>query len=177
MREEIGFWSTERGTVGASLDFESDDSGPNAQELPSWATGALKGAAAGATTGLAAGPYGALIGGVTGAIVGAATSGPSAPSAPAAPQKRPAPSPSPGPTRTAAPAPAGSAAAGANVGQALQQLAAIMPALLQLVASSGQAKRTESGGDVAGVELGQGAGDSQGPESWQESLEGIWTTP
>ena len=70
--QELGVWSTASGTTEAFLDFESDDSGIHATELPSWASGALKGAMAGAATGAAAGPYGALIGAAAGGALGAA---------------------------------------------------------------------------------------------------------
>lgn len=179
MLEEIGFWSTEEGTIGATLEFESDVSGPDAQELPSWASGALKGAAAGAATGIAGGPYGALIGAGVGALVGAASSGASSSSPPTTPPKAAAP-PATGAARgaPASAAPGVTAAARTNAVQALQQFAALVPALIQLVAASGQgARRTDSGEDLPSGELGEVAENLYGPGTAQESLEGFWTTP
>lgn len=133
--QEIGVWTTAEGTVAATLDYEDvDEFG-----LPKWASGALQGAAAGATTGLAAGPYGALIGGIAGAAIGGVTSATAKP-----PPKSDAPKPG-----GAKSAPAGGPVGGSSntaVIQALQQFAAAVPSLIQIVAGASGGKRPEATG-------------------------------
>ena len=179
--EELGVWTTAEGTTPAVLQLESDEA------LPGWASGALQGALTGAATGAAAGPYGALIGLVAGAGLGAAM-GATAPAAAA-------PAPSAAPAAAAAPAPAASPAIaaaspsqvagdGSNRTKAvlvLQQFAAVMPALVQLVAASGG-----SGGGGSGTGGGKefAPGDNgAGRESLLESdwgpevFQGTWSIP
>jgi len=162
--QELGVWTTSEGTTTARMQFESQE------QLPPWATGALQGAAGGAATGAVAGPYGALIGAVAGAGIGAATAA-SAPNAGAASS----PTPSPAPAKGAAPAPAaqsaGDASSRAKVIMALQQFAAIVPTLVQLVAATGGGKESAPGEDGGSREsLQEGA---WGPESFQ----GTWSLP
>ena len=145
---DIGTWETASGTSGAYLQLEADDGDVTATELPGWVTDALKGAVAGAATGVAGGPAGALVGAATGAAIGAASGA-----------GKPAQSASP---------PAGTADR-AKVVQALQQFAAVVPALVQLVAASGAARKEASMGDA--VESFDSA--DWGPESFQ----GTWTLP
>jgi hypothetical protein len=166
--QELGVWTTASGTSEASLEFDSDDSGIGATELPAWASGALKGAGAGAATGAAAGPYGALIGalagGALGAASGAATPGPAASAAAtAAPAQKNA-------TPGAATPPTDSSRA--RVIQALQQFTAIVPALVQLVAASGQGGKEFGLGDV-----GKSRESLDGSDWGPESFEGTWTLP
>jgi hypothetical protein len=145
---QVGVWTTANGTSEARLELGSDDGGITATELPSWASGALQGAIAGATTGAAAGPYGALIGAAAGGALGASSS-------------------------AATPAPAASVPADASrarIIQALQQFAAIVPALIQLVSASGQGRKESS---VVGDSRESAAGSDWGPESF----EGTWTVP
>jgi hypothetical protein len=111
-----------------------DDVG--AQELPAWASGALTGALGGAATGSVAGPWGMLAGAATGAVLGGATAA-SAPKPPAPGTTTPGTS-TPTPASTASGAPAGGAQSTAI--QALQQFAAAIPALIQVVAASNTAK-------------------------------------
>ena len=118
---EIGVWTTAEGTSEARLELESEDGGVTATELPAWASDALKGALAGAATGAAGGPGGILAGALTGGVLGAASSA-----------GKPAPSSSP----PAAGAPGD--ASRTNAIQALQQFAAVVPALVQLLAASGK---------------------------------------
>lgn len=163
--QEIGTWTSTSGTVGAVLEFESDTVDGTGAEMPGWLSGALKGAAAGAATGMAAGPYGALVGAAAGGAIGAATASASPPKPPAsAPSSASAPSQS-------APKPAGSgqSAAQANVIQALQQFAAVIPSLVQLVATTGKAKEIDVSSDGA---------ESTDDASWgPELFEGSWTVP
>lgn len=169
--QEIGTWSTQEGSSTAMLQFEAGVDDVNAQELPGWLTGALQGAAAGAMTGAAAGPYGALIGAGVGGALGAATSATAPPpaSAPAAPQPAAPSSPSQPAAAPSAPATAGQPPDGrADVIRALQQFAAIVPTLVQLVAADG--KRTKEAQD--------GAGESLEAASWDAALlEGYWSVP
>jgi hypothetical protein len=160
--QEIGVWTTASGVSEAYLDLDSADGDVAVTELPGWVSDALKGAIAGATTGAAAGPGGALVGAVTGGALAAASSA--------------------GKPATSAPAAAAGTAADAsrtNIVQALQQFAAVIPALVQLATASGQA-RTASGqarkestsGDFAeSVESADGS--DWGPETFQ----GRWTLP
>jgi phage tail tape-measure protein len=139
--QDIGTWTTAEGTVNATLEYEADDL--SEQELPGWVSGALSGALGGAATGAAAGPWGALAGAATGAVLGGAAAA-AAPSAP--PPSAPAPAPSTG--APAAPPPSPQAGAPANSTkataiQALQQFAAAVPALIQLVAASGGTAKTK----------------------------------
>lgn len=161
--QELGVWSTAEGTTAARLQLESEE------EWPAWASGALKGAAAGAATGAAAGPYGAIIGAVAGAGLGAAA-GAAAP----APGAGSSPAPSAPPAKGGA-APAAQPAGDANRAravQALQQFAAAVPILVQLVAAGGG-----SGKESAPGENGQGRESLEGSEWGPESFQGTWTTP
>jgi len=169
--QEIGMWTTAEGTVGATLQLESevtdDDS---AQELPKWASAALSGAAGGAATGAVAGPWGALIGAAAGAALGGAAAASEPP-----PAKAPAPPP-----------PAGTAAASVGGGsrgnaiRALQQFAAAVPALIQLLAASGApgagAKRSEFG-DSEGTGQFAPTDESLEGDEWTSAseYEGAWT--
>lgn len=160
MQEIIGVWTTAEGSTTAMLEVEGVLPGDE-WKIPSWVGGALQGAVAGATTGAAAGPYGALIGAAAGGAIGAATSA-SAPAPAAAPAGGKPPAPG-----AAAPAASGDAAR-ANVVAALQQFAAIVPTLVQLVASSGK------GGKELGADGAERFEDAEwGPESFQ----GSWTIP
>jgi hypothetical protein len=166
--QEIGVWVTEAGTVEAILETTSD--GGDEWSMPAWASGALQGAAAGAMTGAAAGPYGALIGAAAGGAIGAATSAASPPAAPASAQ---APASKPGAAKPAAkPAPKPTGDAGrAQAVQALQQFAAVVPVLVQLIAAGGGGKEVGTGD---GAELTESfEADEWGPESF----EGTWTQP
>lgn len=165
--QELGVWSTASGTTEAFLDFESDDSGIHATELPSWASGALKGAMAGAATGAAAGPYGALIGAAAGGALGAASSATSP--APAASASATAPA-----SKPAAPGSASLSAdaSHAKINQALQQLAAIVPVLVQFMAASGK------GGKEFGLGSVDESSESLEASDWgPEAFEGRWTVP
>ena len=175
--QEIGMWTTSEGTVSAVLEFDSelaDDA--DGQELPKWASGALSGALGGAATGAAAGPWGALIGAAAGATIGgvAAATQPKQPAQPAQttmPVGKPAP-PQPGGT------PQGTQAVSQrdNAILALQQFAAAVPALVQLVASGGPAKsgaKPESTGESLSAQEGFEAYE------WASysADEGAWTVP
>lgn len=165
--QEIGTWTTSSGSVSAILEFESDGIDGDGEKMPQWLGGALQGAAAGAATGAAAGPYGALIGAAAGGVIGGA-------SAHAASQQTKPPSssaPAPASSTSSAPKPGATpSAAQANVIQALQQFASVIPALVQLVAASGK------GGKEA--DLSNGTGESIGDVEWgPESFEGSWTVP
>jgi hypothetical protein len=165
--QEIGVWVTERGTVDATLEL-ADESGDEWQ-LPSWASGALQGAAAGAMTGAAAGPYGALIGAAAGGAIGAATSASTPPAGGGA--QTPAPKPGAGkPTPKPAAKPSGDGRTQAV--QALQQFAAVVPVLVQLIATSGGGAKEVGEADATGVTESLGA-DDWGPESFS----GTWTQP
>jgi hypothetical protein len=136
--QEIGVWTTEEGTVTASLQLESEiTEDVSAEELPKWVGGALTGALGGATVGAAAGPWGALIGAAAGATLGgAAAAAEPPPPPPPKPPRASAPA-----ARPPAPAASASASAGARADTALvlQQLAAALPALIQLAASTAPA--------------------------------------
>lgn len=138
--QELGTWTTSEGTVSATLTLESEitDDGTG-QELPKWASGALSGALGGAATGAAAGPWGALIGAAAGATIGGVTAA-TAPPPPKTPQqpKTPPPAMSAPPPVSATPSPSDGGPQG-NAILALQQFAAAVPALIQLVAASGAA--------------------------------------
>lgn len=142
---EIGTWTTSEGTIGATLQLEADmGDDATAQELPKWVSGALSGALGGAATGAVAGPWGIVAGAATGAALGGAaaamTPSPSPPSPPSPPT--PAPKAAPPQAAPVPPQPGGSQAGAPTVAaptqtiQALQQLAAAMPALMQLIAAS-----------------------------------------
>jgi phage tail tape-measure protein len=161
--QELGVWSTASGTSEAFLEYDIDNDGIGATELPAWASGALKGAMAGAATGAAAGPYGALIGAAAGGALGAASSASTPAPAAAAPAPKNAT-----PGAVTKPADASSA----RVIQALQQFAAIVPSLVQLVAASGQGGK-ESGLGDAGENLESVDASDWGPDSF----EGMWTLP
>jgi len=164
--QELGVWTTAEGSSVARLQLESEEG------IPGWASGALQGAATGAATGAAAGPYGALIGAVAGAGLGAAMaatapgggqSGGAAPSAPSAPaQGKP-------PAASSAAQPGADASSRAKAIQALQQFAAVAPALAQIVAASGgkESPPGENGARESFLEA------DWGPESFQ----GTWTVP
>ena len=177
---EIGSWTTAEGTVPATLDFESLDA--DAQELPAWASGAATGALGGALAGSAAGPLGALIGGVTGGALGAAgslTKPQPAPQPTPAPTKPPAaataPSTPTAPSTLTAPPPPAAATAPALTA-ALQQLAAILPVLMQAAASGGTAPKS-AGKSFGTDEIGAGM-EALEPTDWEfASLEGGWTIP
>ena len=162
--QEIGTWTTSSGSVAAVLEFESDGIDGDPEKMPQWLSGALQGAAAGAATGAAAGPYGALIGAAAGGVIGGA-------SAHAASQqtKPPASTPPSAPAPSATKPGATSAAAQASVIQALQQFAAVIPALVQLVAASKTGKEV----DAAEYSSANGADGEWGPESF----EGSWSIP
>jgi phage tail tape-measure protein len=167
--QEIGTWETANGSVAAVLEFDSDEiDGNGSEEMPKWLSGALQGAAAGAATGAAAGPYGALIGAAAGGTIGGAAAyaqqssepktKPSATGGAAATPAKPASTPSSAPS-----------SAQANVIQALQQFAAVIPALVQLVASSKSGKESD---------VTDGASELTGDSDWgPESFEGAWTVP
>ncbi|SEO53030.1 hypothetical protein SAMN02990966_02200 [Rhodospirillales bacterium URHD0017] len=159
--QEIGVWTTAEGTVAATLDYE--DSGGEFS-LPKWASGALQGAAAGASTGLVAGPYGALIGGVAGAAIGGITAGTAKP-----PPKSDAPKPA---------APKGTPTPGSSntaVIQALQQFAAAVPSLIQIVAGASGSKRAE-GADADGESAFATESAAADEWAWVESAR-EWTVP
>ena len=163
--QEIGVWTTAEGTVAATLDYGVEDAGGEF-ELPKWASGALQSAAGGATTGLAAGPWGALIGGVAGAAIGGVTAATAKP-----PAKGPAPKPS-----TAKGAPAGGSSNAAVI-QALQQFAAAVPSLIQIVAGASGTKRAEGADFSADGEWAPGSESAGADEwSWVESAH-EWTVP
>jgi len=157
MMQELGLWTTDQGTTEARLELESDEPGVTTTELPAWVSDALKGAVAGATTGAAAGPYGALVGAAAGGALGAASSsGTPAPavSAPGSAQKQPTDA-----NRT-------------KIIQALQQFAAILPALVQVLSASKQGGK-ESIGDLSDTHESVDRSD-WGPEVFQQ---GTWTVP
>jgi len=154
--QELGVWTTDQGTSEARLELGSDEPGVATTELPAWVSDALKGAVAGATTGAAAGPYGALVGAAAGGALGAASS-------------------------AGTPAPAASATGGAQkqpadanrtkIIQALQQFAAILPALLQVLSATKQGGRESM--DVSDSHESV-EGSDWGPEVCQQ---GTWTVP
>ena len=149
--QEIGTWTTEEGTVSAVMVLDSEIDDVSGQELPGWASGAISGALGGAATGSVAGPWGLVAGLATGAVLGGAA-GATKPSPPkTAPPPGGAPSSPP-----LAPTTSGSPGAGVQSSaiQALQQFAAAVPALIQLVAASGataKAGKPSEIGDVDGV--------------------------
>jgi hypothetical protein len=157
--QELGVWTTAEGTTPARLQLESEEA------LPAWASGALQGAAAGAATGAAGGPYAMLFGAAVGAGLGAAaaTTTPTSPS----PAHSAAPATGAAPTTPAA----GGGSSRAKAILALQQFAAAVPVLVQLVAASGGAKEFGAGDNGGSFESLQ-EGD-WGPESFQ----GTWTLP
>jgi hypothetical protein len=152
---EIGVWTTAEGTSAARLEFESEDSGGTATE--GWVD-ALKGAVAGAVTGAAGGPGGILAGALTGGVLGAASGA-----------GKPAPAAS---SAAAGTATAPGDASRTKAIQALQQFAAVMPALVQLLAASGKGGKESSTDDVGESRESADASD-WGPESFQ----GTWTLP
>ena len=162
---ELGVWTTAEGTTTARLQLESEE------QLPPWASGALQGAAGGAATGAVAGPYGALIGAVAGAGIGAATAA-TAPSAGTASSPAPSPVPAKGAAPATGPQSAGDGSSRTKVIQALQQFAAIVPTLVQLVAASG------GGGKEVGAAENGGSRESLQEGDWgPESFQGTWTVP
>lgn len=179
---EIGSWTTNEGTVPATLDFESLDA--DALELPGWVSSAATGALGGALAGSAAGPYGALLGAIAGGASGAAGSL-TKPQPTPAPVKPPATATSPStmttpPIMTAPPPPSTATAPSAAGGTpaltaALQQLATLLPVLIQAAASSGNAPK--SAGESFGTEESGGMEELK-PSEWElASLEGGWTIP
>jgi hypothetical protein len=156
--QELGVWSTASGTTEAFLDFESDDSGIHATELPSWATSAIQGAVAGAATGAAGGPIRALIGAATGGALGAASS--AATPAPASNSAASGPATQPADANRA------------KINQALQQLAAIMPVLVQFLAASGK-----RGKEVGLSSVDEGSESLEASDWGPEAFEGRWTVP
>ena len=167
--QEIGTWTTEEGTVSAVLVLESEiPAEVSEQELPGWVSGALSGALGGAATGSVAGPWGLVAGAATGAILGGAT-------AATKPQASP-PSGKP----PSSPPPAGPGAQSSAI-QALQQFAAAVPALIQLVAASGaapKAGKTSELGDADGFAEFVSA-ENLAVDEWTLPAEdeGAWTTP
>ena len=131
--QDIGTWTTAEGTVNATLQFESDDL-PE-QELPGWVSGAISGALGGAATGAAAGPWGALAGAATGAALGGAAA--------ATAPKTPPPAGTPSAPVASPQAAAPMSPTQSNAIQALQQFAAAVPALIQLVTASGASAKTK----------------------------------
>jgi hypothetical protein len=173
--QEIGTWTTAEGTVSATLTLESNVDDVGAQELPNWVSGALTGALGGAATGSVAGPWGALAGAATGAVLGGASAA-SAPKPPATPPAQATTTPSPAPTTSSAPA----GAAQSTAIQALQQFAAAIPALIQVVAASNTAKpgkATELSDAEAFAEFV--SDDNASIDEWTSSSqdEGAWTIP
>jgi hypothetical protein len=176
--QEIGTWTTSEGTISATLVLESempDDA--SGQELPGWVSGALSGALGGAATGAAAGPWGALVGAAAGATIGGVAAA-TAPPPPKTPPPAGAPS-SPPPAPTTAGAPAG--ATQSNAILALQQFAAAMPALIQLVAASGA---TAKAGKPSELSDSEGfaefvSEENLGIDEWTSASEdqGAWTIP
>jgi hypothetical protein len=167
--QELGVWTTAEGSTAARLQLESDEG------MPGWASGALQGAAGGAATGAIAGPYGALIGAVAGAGIGAYTGATAPPAGSGAPSATgastatgAAPTPK-SPTSSGAQAPRDSASR-ATVIQALQQFAAVVPTLVQLLAGSGGGKELSSADN--------GDRESYQEADWgPESFRGSWTLP
>jgi hypothetical protein len=167
--QEIGVWVTDAGTVEATLETVSD--GVDEWSLPSWASGALQGAAAGALTGAAAGPYGALIGAAAGGALGAASA---ATAPPPAPPSAGTPAPKPDAAKPGAVKPTakpGGDAGRAQAVQALQQFAAAVPVLVQLIAGGSGGKEVDTGD--GGLSESFEAAEEWGPESFQ----GTWTEP
>jgi phage tail tape-measure protein len=165
--QEIGLWMTPEGTVPARMQLESTQGDVTVTELPSWASGALQGAAAGAATGLAAGPYGALIGALAGGALGAASSA-------TAQSSKPASQP-PSISRPAGPRPAGASRNRTQVIQALQQFAAVIPSLVQLIAGSEESEQS-SNEETASAAIGLDSASLK-PEWGPEVLEGTWSIP
>jgi hypothetical protein len=189
--QEIGTWTTSEGSMSATLQFESEIGEDDAQELPKWASGALSGALGGAATGAAAGPWGALIGAAAGATIGGVTAAtqPEPPKT-ALPPKAPPPataSPAKAPptAKAAAPPPAQAGTPGtAGVAQqsairALQQFAAAVPALIQLVAAGTGARKEAMGSDAGSSETADefAASESLETDEWSSysADEGAWT--
>jgi hypothetical protein len=176
--QEIGTWTTAEGTVTATLQLESeigdDAAGP---ELPAWASGALSGALGGAASGAAAGPWGALIGAGVGAAVGGATAA-TAPKPP--PPPKPPPSAASTPPASPPSAPASDSGSRTTAIQALQQFAAAVPALIQLVAAS---RAAPAGTKPSESWAADGTGELIAPEGAIEAdewtsyseYEGAWT--
>jgi hypothetical protein len=181
--QEIGVWITEAGPVSASLEYAVQDVRGEEFQLPTWASGALQGAAAGAATGAVAGPYGALIGGALGALGGAttATAAPPAPAQSPPQQSQPAAPPKAAPSAPAGPAAPAAGAPNAALVQALQQFAAAMPALIQIVAASGTSaagpKRPESGQPAATGEAVFASEAGSGAEWVLAANQPTWTVP
>jgi hypothetical protein len=174
--QEIGTWTTSEGTVSATLVLDSEIDDVSAQELPGWASGALSGALGGAATGAAAGPWGALVGAAAGATIG----GVAAATAPAPPK-----TPPPGAPSSPQSAPGGSSApvggARSSAIQALQQFAAAVPALIQLVAASGAPAKTGKPSELSDSDgIAEFVSEENlGIDEWTTASEdeGAWTIP
>ncbi len=163
--QELGVWITAEGTTPALLVLESDE-----WSLPGWASSALKGAVGGAISGLAGGPAGMLAGAAIGAAgAAAASAGTPTASSPAASGALAASAPPPVATAPATPA---GGDGRTRVILALQQFAAVVPSLVQLVAASGGGGREFGASDDGGTRESYQEGD-WGPESFQ----GTWTVP
>ena len=183
--QEIGTWTTEEGTVSAVMVLDSELDDLSAQELPAWASGALSGALGGAVAGAGGGPWGMLAGAAAGATIGGVTAA-TAPKPPSPPPVLTAPPP--GGTSSPPPAPptSGPIVAPAGVAQssaiqALQQFAAAVPALIQLVAASGA---TAKAGKPAELSDAEGFAEFVSAENlaideWTLASEdeGAWTIP
>jgi hypothetical protein len=183
--QEIGTWTTSEGSMSATLQFESEIGEDDAQELPKWASGALSGALGGAATGAAAGPWGALIGAAAGATIGGVTAAtqpeppktPPPPKAPPTAKAPPAKAPSPPPAQAGT---AGTAAvAQQSAIRALQQFAAAVPALIQLVAAGTGARKEAMGSDAGSSEAADefAAIENLETDEWgsYSADEGAWT--
>ena len=145
---EIGSWTTAEGTVPATLDFEW--AGRRCTGAAGLGSDAATGALTGALDRRGRGPYGALIGAVrrsvrSGGVAGEARAGTGGPD----PRRRPTTPPAAGEPHHLAPASApsplrhrGPRAAPARH-RGLQQLAAILPVLMQAAAASGGPRRSQ----------------------------------
>jgi hypothetical protein len=174
--QEIGTWTTSEGTVSATLVLDSEIDDVSAQELPGWASGALSGALGGAATGAAAGALGSTCGRRgrrdhrgrgrrhrAGAAEDAAAG------------------------RTilttvcarGSSAPVGGARSSAI--QALQQFAAAVPALIQLVAASGAPAKTGKPSELSDSDgIAEFVSEENlGIDEWTTASEdeGAWTIP
>lgn len=178
--QEIGTWTTEEGTVSAMLVLESEmPDDVSAQELPGWVSGALSGALGGAVTGAGGGPWGMVAGAAAGATIGGVTAA-TATKPPSAPAPGTPPSSPPPPADATSAPPAGGAQGHAIL--ALQQFAAAVPALIQLVAASGAAakpvKKSEFGDSDGRTEF-VSTDESFESDEWTfaSEQEGAWTIP
>ena len=188
--QEIGTWTTSEGSMSATLQFESEIGEDDAQELPKWASGALSGALGGAATGAAAGPWGALIGAAAGATIGGVTAAtqpepPKTPPPPKAPPAKAPPAKAPPTAKAPAPPPTqgGTAGPGAVAQQtairALQQFAAAVPALMQLIAAGTGVRKEATESDAGSSEAADefAATESLETDEWDSysADEGAWT--